>query len=81
MTTEARKSQGPGTTAVVAVLPSCDWCAAGGKPESLARYDFRTSTGQWGNGCAAHFRIWSPTGRLGVGIGQRLVTSEEDGRF
>lgn len=70
----------PHTQAEVSELPPCDFCTLDGRGQRqklLAQYDFRTSSGQWANGCPRHFRMHSPTGRLGLGIGQQLVLKKE----
>ena len=53
----------------------CDLC--GSKIQQVF-FDFRTSTGQWANGCPSCFI--SENGKLGLGRGQRYALSlaEED---
>ena len=52
-------------------LPRCQWCLR------EAHYDARTRSGRWGYLCGEHFRQHGP-GRLGIGLGHRLVQREDD---
>ena len=64
-----------GTTAVVAEMPMCDVCKINGDPTVPAQYDARTNEGPWMNLCVTHFTLHTP-GKLGTGIGQKLVLEE-----
>lgn len=63
---------------VVDELPKCDFC------EEPARYDsvVRAFGGPtWGYTCPHHWRVKAARpGKLGTGIGQRLVLEHEGGR-
>lgn len=54
------------TTAEVAIMPACDFCGR------EAAYDAWTTYGPWAFMCENDFKQYGP-GRLGLGIGQRLV--------
>lgn len=54
------------TTAKVARYPDCDVCGR------EAHYDAKSLQGPWGNFCDYCFPIYT-NGKLGLGIGQRLV--------
>lgn len=56
------------TTAKVAKLPKCDF-----HPNCTAEYDFRTTSGQWANGCAGAWVINRASCNLGTGNGQKLI--------
>jgi len=59
----------------VAKLPPCDFDST----HSPARYDFRVQgRTSWANGCTPCYFKYG-TGHLGTGIGQRLVTPDEEG--
>lgn len=64
-----------GTTAKVARIPNCDLCKAEGRPNPPLAYadasitwNLRTT---WAYVCKMHFD--SQGGRLGMGLGQRLI--------
>lgn len=57
--------------AVVSSLPRCDFCGA------EAHYDFQTHRGSWAYGCDQHWVEWRATIRLGLGVGQLLVTEAD----
>lgn len=61
-----------GTEATVLRRPTCDICADG----TEAFYDAATLVGPWAFLCEVHFRTHT-RGRLGLGVGQRLLTPEE----
>jgi len=65
----------PGSQVVVLSRPQCDVCRDG----TEAHYDAKTFQGPWAFLCEAHFKTWT-LGRLGMGVGQRLLTPEEVGR-
>jgi NAD-dependent SIR2 family protein deacetylase len=65
----------PHTQAVVLELPRCDIC----QDSTEASYDAKTWLGPWAYLCELHFRTHAP-GKLGLGVGQRLVTPDEVGR-
>jgi hypothetical protein len=56
----------PHTVAVVSEFPPCYFCGA------KAKYDAKTIEGPWAFMCPSCFRMHT-YGRLGVGVGQRLV--------
>lgn len=60
-----------GKQVVVTRLPDCDICADGTKAE----YDAKTRMGPWGNLCKPCWATHS-YGRLGTGMGQRLVLAD-----
>jgi hypothetical protein len=63
----------PHEAVAVSVLPECDICRyveLKMRPER-ALFDGKTHAGPWANMCYPHFT--SHCGRLGLGIGQRLV--------
>lgn len=66
------------TIAIVSKLPDCQFCrhVARRKP-TPARYDFRTTTGAWANGCEEHYKIHRAYTTLGTGKGQRLEMNSE----
>lgn len=64
------------TLAVVAKLPTCDFCQEEGI-ERPARYDFRTRYGPWANGCAQHYEQHRAHESLGEGQGQYLMRGNE----
>jgi hypothetical protein len=64
-----------GTVAYVTELPMCDVCKHNGDATVPAQYDARLSTGQWGFVCVTHFTLYQ--GKVGLGLGQRLVIREE----
>ena len=68
----------PHESVVVSEFPPCDICRfVERRPEPrLAQYDARTHTGSWANCCAPHFV--SHAGKLGLGLGQRLLIRRED---
>jgi hypothetical protein len=45
-------------------VPTCAFC------DKPGLYDSPTTMGPWGNMCKEHWRQYSPTGRLGTGLGQ-----------
>lgn len=47
--------------------PSCDFC------DEQALYDAKTEHGPWSNLCRFHWQRHAPHGRLGTGVGQRIV--------
>lgn len=63
---------------VVSELPQCDFC------EEPARYDSQVRAfggPTWANTCPHHWRVKAAQpGKLGTGIGQRLVLAHEGGR-
>lgn len=60
--------------AIVSKLPDCDFEH---DTPVVARYDFRTTTGQWANGCRADYIKWRLHSSLGTGKGQFLRTEDE----
>jgi hypothetical protein len=54
------------TEAKVVRIPPCDYCG------KLALYDAKTDRGPWAFMCQTHFDAHGP-GKLGLGIGQKLV--------
>lgn len=56
------------TTATVARIPSCDFCKAPAKFDSKMR-----DRSSWAYMCEPHWHILG-IGRLGLGLGQRLIT-------
>lgn len=62
----------PGKVVVVDTIPRCDIC---GDPEG--RYDFRTTSGRWANGCFNCWTMFSAEMKLGVGSGQLWITPDE----
>lgn len=54
--------------AVLPSLPKCDFC------DQEALYDFKTNHGPWAYGCEVHWQAYRAVSRLGLGIGQLLVT-------
>lgn len=63
----------------IAYIPSpklCDVCKYESKTEVEAEYDARMLNGQWANLCGIHFDSRTG-GKLGTGIGQRLVVGEK----
>lgn len=65
-----------GTIAYVSELPKCDFCKNAGVTRK-AKYDFKTSSGQWANGCAIHFKNHAAQPDvLGTGWGQELRVGE-----
>ena len=64
----------PHTEVVVAELPDCNFCSIQGAKEP-ARFDFRSSNGQWAYGCYVHFLQYQ--GKLGLGQGQKLILEGE----
>lgn len=71
-----------GTTAIVAVIPVCQFPH---KEQTPAAYDAATHNGQWAYVCEDHFQT-ETRGQLGTGRGQKLIlagdadTSREDRR-
>ena len=65
-----------GTVALVALLPSCDFCRMGGI-DRPGRYDFATTLGRWANGCVEHYMLHRRSPMLGTGFGQLLVQYHE----
>jgi hypothetical protein len=69
-----------GTTAIVAVMPPCQFPHVEQVP---AAYDAATHSGQWAYVCEDHFKTQT-SGQLGTGKGQKLIlagdaaTSEAD---
>ena len=62
--------------AFVTALPDCDFCKNAGITRK-AKYDFKTSSGQWANGCAIHFKNHAAQPDvLGTGWGQELRVGE-----
>jgi len=62
------------TTATVAVIPMCDICKRNGDTTVPAQYDAALNFGNgttWAYACLTHFTLYG--GRLGVGLGQRLI--------
>jgi len=59
------------TTAEVIKLPMCDFCG------HQAAYDAKTVHGPWAFMCRRDFELYGP-GKLGLGIGQKLVVAGED---
>lgn len=57
-----------GTVAYISIPKMCDFCA-----NKEAKFDFRTITGQWANGCEHHYLAYRASTPLGVGKGQQLV--------
>jgi hypothetical protein len=58
-------------------LPECDFCRAEEGVRRPARFDFRTRSGPWANGCQRHFEREAATQVLGTGNGQRLLLPNE----
>jgi hypothetical protein len=52
----------------VHTMPFCDF-----HDHCTAQYDFKTTSGPWGNGCENAFREYGIG--LGTGLGQKLVLS------
>jgi hypothetical protein len=73
-----------GTIARVVQLPDCTFCKlltdnakVNGSPVFAvrkAKYDFRTTNGQWAFGCQLHFEMHRLHSELGLGKGQMLLT-------
>lgn len=67
----------PDLVFVVASIPTCDECEARGEPiPNPGRFDAKSIYGPWGNFCWDHFHEHTH-GRLGLGLGQYLVTNDE----
>ena len=68
-----------GTEVKMAELPACDTCKLQGKT-GTAEYDAKTYRGPWAYMCEA---CWSAfvayPGKLGTGMGQRLVLRDKGG--
>ena len=63
----------------IAYIPTakvCDVCKFEQNVEVDAEYDARMLNGQWANLCGTHFDSRTG-GKLGTGMGQRLVVSEK----
>lgn len=56
---------------VVDKLPQCDFC------HSKARYDAKTINGTWAYMCFFHWKEYAASKKLGLGIGQNLITEDE----
>jgi hypothetical protein len=75
-----------GEFVVVSSLPTCDYCAEADGIERPARFDFKTASGPWANGCERHWRLHAryrggpnhDEPELGTGKGQRLLLPGED---
>ena len=65
-----------GTIAYISTPKYCDFCRMATGEAVLAKYDFKTTNGQWGNGCPMHWRQYRLYDSLGVGKGQQLVIRE-----
>jgi hypothetical protein len=68
-----RFSRTDGREAVVAVIPSCDFCKQEGKTTE-AVYDAKSKMGPWGYMCEPHFQKHAYG--LGEGRGQKLFTED-----
>jgi hypothetical protein len=66
-----------GVVAVLPSLPTCDLCEAAGEPiPNPGRFDAKSVQGPWGYFCFDHWAEYG-YGRLGLGVGQYLVTEAE----
>lgn len=63
----------PGEVVVVERIPECDFCSDG----TPGPYDFATRMGPWAHGCEDHWRLYSASPTLGVGMGQLWIKREE----
>jgi hypothetical protein len=55
---------------VVAKLPKCMYC------DDDAHYDAKTIYGFWANMCFKHWKVYAYSKKLGLGIGQNLITKK-----
>lgn len=63
-----------GIEVAVTSFPDCDLCVAEGyRPVRKAKYDFKTLSGPWANGCTTHYYQHRVYKELGTGKGQMLV--------
>ena len=64
-----------GTIAYISEAKPCDFPhKPGTQPD--AEYDFRTTNGQWANGCDDHYKQFRMHKDLGVGMGQKLEVTK-----
>lgn len=61
-----------GTVAYISEPRMCDICKMNGDATVPADFDAATKMGPWAAMCSTHFGLYG-FGRLGVGVGQRLV--------
>lgn len=61
-----------GTQVKVTKLPLCDFCRGKGINRP-AQFDFKTTNGQWANGCKKHYETYRLYDKLGTGMGQELI--------
>lgn len=61
---------------VVERVPNCNFCQQKGKI-TPAKYDAKTRFGAWANMCQEDFDAYG-LGRLGTGLGQRLIPARAD---
>lgn len=68
----------PGTVAIMTDgrLPDCDLCEAAARAPCSARYDAQRHGGGWAFMCPDCY-VLAGSGKLGLGLGQRLVTVDE----
>ena len=65
-------------TVIIGLRPECDFCAiTGQRAGTPARFDFRTKSGYWANGCTSHYVEHRASQELGTGNGQMFVTACE----
>ncbi len=61
----------PARYIIMSKLPQCQFC------EEVARYDFRTKSGQWAYGCDKHYLLHRMHENLGIGQGQLLIRESD----
>jgi hypothetical protein len=66
------------TIAEVSKIPNCDLCKKMGRGENPASYDgaIRTNGNPWAFMCEECWTLFG-TGKLGLGLGQRLVLEKK----